>query len=49
MSAPYPIDEPSHTLQTRVQETYERVACNPYGRYHFHRGPSSRPGEEDRP
>lgn len=39
MNAPYPIDEPNHTLQTRVQETYERVARNPYGRYYFHRGP----------
>ena len=39
MTISHPIDDRFGALHAQVQETYERVARNPYGRYDFHRGP----------
>lgn len=39
MIVSHPIDDRTGALHARLQETYERVARNPYGRYDFHRGP----------
>lgn len=39
MTVSHPIDDRFGALHAQVQETYERVARNPYSRYDFHRGP----------
>jgi ubiquinone/menaquinone biosynthesis C-methylase UbiE len=39
MALTAPVDFDSDYLRAQVLAEYERVACNPDGEYHFHRGP----------